>query len=195
MWLAKDYRLPQSSLQMLALFLWISLSSRVLPIISEATATWRWRITSKKLSGEQKVSPLRWCSVTSACVSLSILLFLIQVFIHQLKPTVVHCLQLEKPAWSDSSTQTETAGSNVECHRPFSISGVAVDPNLHVCACRSARWTLWAPYKPLYKSDRRDLFQCSCCLQAILMKTNGPLLASRKAEQKSDDVDKQAIYE
>lgn len=41
-------------------------------------------------------------------------------------------------------------------------------------------------------SDRGGLSQRSGCLQAILMKTNGPLLASRTAEMTLDNVDKQA---
>lgn len=41
-------------------------------------------------------------------------------------------------------------------------------------------------------SERGGLFQRSGCLQAILMKTNGPLLASRTAEMTLDNMDKQA---
>lgn len=50
-------------------------------------------------------------------ICLSVLLFPTHVFVHHLKPTLVHRPQLEKLAWSDSSTPTETAGSNAELDR------------------------------------------------------------------------------
>lgn len=46
--------------------------------------------------------------------------------------------------------------------------------------------------RALYKCERGGLFQGSCSLEASLMKTNDPLLASRKVEIKSDNVDNRA---
>lgn len=126
----------------------------------------------------------RW-STTSACVSPSIVFFLVQVLIRQLNLTLAGCPQLKKPVWSDGNTQTGSAGSNAERRSlPFpeaarlclqvmkvdglsaSVASIIADPD-----CQHHNGLGFAGKKrALCKSDRGGS-----------MKTNGPLLAGRKS--------------